>query len=304
MGLLPMDMDILPPSDDRVFKLILTMEDAKPVLIDLVSAILGRCVVDVEIRNNDMPAGDVDEKMERLDINCKLDDGTQVSIEMQASQIEELITGLHKNLKGKSIFYLCDLHSSQPSKGISYDQLAQTYQVTFCTYTVFPGNQDYVNTFSLRNNKTNEQFSDAINIIFVELSKLQEIVKKPTDDMTDLEKWAIFFRYANDSKHREKMNEVIESKEALQMASELLMSISQDERERAIFRSRRMYQTDLQSNLATAENRGRRLGRQEGLLEGRQEGKIEIARMMLSASESIEKIMSYTGLTKQEIARL
>ena len=84
------------------------------------------------------------------------------------------------------------------------------------------------------------------------------------------------------------------------MAGELLMSISQDERERAMFRSRRMYQTDLQSNLATAEDRGRRIGQQEG----RQEGKLEIARMMLSAGESIEKIMSYTGLTRQEITRL
>ena len=31
MGLLPMDADILPPSDDRVFKLILTAEESKPV---------------------------------------------------------------------------------------------------------------------------------------------------------------------------------------------------------------------------------------------------------------------------------
>ena len=84
------------------------------------------------------------------------------------------------------------------------------------------------------------------------------------------------------------------------MAGELLMSISQDERERAMFRSRRMYQTDLQSNLATAEDRGRRIGRQEGL----QEGMIKIARMMLSDGEPIEKIMSYTGLTKQEITQL
>ena len=84
------------------------------------------------------------------------------------------------------------------------------------------------------------------------------------------------------------------------MAGELLMCISQDERERAMFRSRRMYQTDLQSNLATAEDRGRRIGRQEGL----QEGMIKIARMMLSDGEPIEKIMSYTGLTKQEITQL
>jgi hypothetical protein len=32
MGLLPMDADILPPSDNRVFKLILTSPTAKPVL--------------------------------------------------------------------------------------------------------------------------------------------------------------------------------------------------------------------------------------------------------------------------------
>jgi len=96
------------------------------------------------------------------------------------------------------------------------------------------------------------------------------------------------------------------------MAGELLMSISQDERERAVFRSRRMYQTDLQSDLATAEDRGERrgriAGRQEGLREGRQEGRqvreVEIARSMIADGEPIEKIMRYTGLTQAEIDRL
>jgi hypothetical protein len=32
------------------------------------------------------------------------------------------------------------------------------------------------------------------------------------------------------------------------MAGDLLMSISQDEKERAVFRRRRMYQTDMASN--------------------------------------------------------
>ena len=84
--------------------------------------------------------------------------------------------------------------------------------------------------------------------------------------MTDLEKWAIFFRYADSERSREKVNEVIASKEELQMAGELLMSISKDERERAVFRSRRMYQTDLMSNLATAEDRGRREGTHDAMI--------------------------------------
>ena len=86
--------------------------------------------------------------------------------------------------------------------------------------------------------------------------------------MTDLEKWAVFFRYASEPEYRETVNEVIASKEVLQMAGNLLMGISQDERERAVFRSRRMYQTDLQSDLATAEDRGERRGRMAGRAEG------------------------------------
>ncbi|MDR1943534.1 MAG: Rpn family recombination-promoting nuclease/putative transposase, partial [Synergistaceae bacterium] len=96
------------------------------------------------------------------DMNCKIDDGSQVDLEMQASRIEEDSDGGHKNLKGKSIYYLCDLHSSQPSKGLRrYDKLAQTYQVTFCSYTVFPNLPDYANSFSMRHDASNGLLSDA-----------------------------------------------------------------------------------------------------------------------------------------------
>ena len=76
------------------------------------------------------------------------------------------------------------------------------------------------------------------------------------------------------------------------MAGNLFMSISQDERERAIFRSRRKFQTDLQSDLATAEDRGRHAG------------KIEIARKLLKRNRPIDEIMEDTGLTYEEIENL
>ena len=293
MGLLPMGADILPPSDDRVFKLILTKQEAKPVLIDLVSSIIKRPVADVEVRNSEIPPNDTQEKAERLDVNCRINDGSQIDLEMQASRIQEESDGKHQNLKGKSIYYLCDLHSSQPSKGVRrYDRLARTYQVTFCSYTVFPERTQYVNSFSLRHDEDNELLSDAIQVVYVELSKLQEIMEKSVDDMTDLEKWAVFFQYASEPTYRETVNEVIASKEVLQMAGNLLMSISQDERERAVFRSRRMYQTDMQSNLATAEDRGERRGR------------IEVARKMLRKNKPIDEIAEDTGLTLEEVQSL
>ncbi len=108
---------------------------------------------------------------------------------MQASPIEEDSDGEHKNIKGKSVYYLCDLHSSQSSKGVRrYDHLARTYQVTFCSYTVFPHRTEYVNSFSLRHDKDNELLSNAIQIYYIELSKLQNLLKKPVETMADLEK--------------------------------------------------------------------------------------------------------------------
>ena len=293
MGLLPMDFDILPPSDDRVFKLILTSPDAKPVLIDLISAILGRPVHDVLVRNNELPAEDTEAKAERFDVNCVMDDGTQIDFEMQASRIQEDADGSYQNLKGKSIYYLCDLHSSQSAKGLRrYDKLSRTYQVTFCSYTVFPDRKGFVNSFSLRHDEDNKLLSDAIHVIYMELSKLQEIMKKSVTDMSDLEKWAVFFQYASEPQARETVNEVIASKEALQMAGNLLMSISKDERERAVFRSRRMYQTDRASDLATAEDRGARNSR------------IEIAQRMLRRNRPVEEIAEDTGLSVEDIETL
>ena len=76
------------------------------------------------------------------------------------------------------------------------------------------------------------------------------------------------------------------------MAGERLMSISQDERERAVFRSRRMYQTDMQSNLATAEDRGRA------------KEKIEIARNLLKLGLPLDQIATATGMSKEDAEQL
>jgi predicted transposase/invertase (TIGR01784 family) len=300
MGLLPMNVDILPAYDDRVFKLLMTAPEAKPALMNLVPAVIKRQIKDVRVRNNEIPPGDTEEKAVRLDINCVTDDGSQVDIEMQSSRIEEKPGGGHKNLKGKSIYYLCDLHSSQTSKGKSYDELARAYQITFCGYTVFPSRSTFINSFSMRHDEDNGLFHDSINVLFVELSKLEELLKKPIGEMTDLEKWALFLRYAGNPDYREVVNKLIESREALDVASDMLMSISQDERERAIFRSRRMYLSDQESNMITVERRGR----EEGRVEGRAEERFDIAKSLLELDVSVDKIVLATGLTREEVEDL
>jgi predicted transposase/invertase (TIGR01784 family) len=304
MAILPIGADILPPSDDRVFKLILTSPEAKPALMDLISAALGRNITEVRVCNNELPSRDTEEKAERLDLNCVIDGGEQIDVEMQASRMKEHLRGEHKNLKGKSIYYLCDLHSSQSAKGKAYDELARSYQVTFCAYTLFPERKAFVNAFSMRHDEDNGLLHDAIHAMFVELSKLDDVIRKSVDDMTDMEKWAVFFRYAENPEYREVVNRVIESKEALDVAGTLLTGISQDQRERAIFRSRRMYQTDLESNLRVAEREGRAEGRAEGFEAGLAKGRAEIAVNMKREGLSVDRIVQLTGLSIEEVEKL
>ena len=168
--------------------------------------------------------------------------------------------------------------------------------MTFSSYTIFANRKEFVNTFSLRHDEDNELLSDAIGLIYVELNKLEQIIKKPVNELTDLEKWSVFLKYADIPAQREKVNKIIESKEALQMAGKLLMSISQNERERAIYLSRKKFQTDMDSDIATAEDRGE----ERGIAKGR----LETARNLKLLGVSMDLISKSTGLSQDEIAKL
>jgi predicted transposase/invertase (TIGR01784 family) len=116
-----------------------------------------------------------------------------------------------------------------------------------------------------------------------------------------------------DKRKRDKINEVIANEEGIAMASEVLISISKDEVERARLMSEYKYVVDLQSKVVQAEREGIQKGRQEGLQKGRQEGlqkgrkeglqqgKLEIAKALKDIGDPIEKIVRVTGLTEQQI---
>ena len=287
MIILPPDMDILSPVDDHIFKTLLTHPEAKPILIDVLSSSMNRNVTDAVVRNNELPITDENEKGERLDVNCIIDNKDQADVEMHGTHIEE-IDGGHTNFINKYMYYLTDLHSSQPSKGKKYYELARTYQITFCNYTIYPHRANYITRASMRTEE-GTQVTDQINFILIELSKLDKILKKPVNKLTPLEMWSIFFKFAPDTKHRSIINRIIAEKEELRMASALLIEISQDEHQRAKNRSRRMYETDMTSNLLTAETRGE------------MKKALEIAKTLKTLGDPIEKIITATGLTQAEI---
>jgi predicted transposase/invertase (TIGR01784 family) len=261
-------------------------------------------VKEVTVRNTELPISDVLEKRERFDVCCEIDGGDQVELEMQADPVEgdSFLRG-HTNIKGRAIHNLCDLHSSQKSVGVPYRRLARTYQITFYGYTVFEDHENCFNRFSFRNEEGAELL-DAVNILFVELSKLKQLQQKRVDEMTGAEMWAIFLDWANKPEHRTLLMEIIAARKEIKMAYDLLMNISQDADERACYRARRKFQIDLEHNRIDFFKKGMLEGKRQGKPDSKLDYELEIARILLASEISIDFIVKITGLSPDKIQML
>jgi predicted transposase/invertase (TIGR01784 family) len=280
--------ELLPPAEDGVFKTLMTHPDAQPILRDVVESYLRFPVIRVEVRNAELPIADINEKRERFDVNCTVGDGTQCEIEMQS----EAISGdnqrtNHKIVKSRAVYHLCDLHSGQSGRNIRYDKLMRSFQITFCGYTVFSEREDFISRFSLRD-ENGVELSDAVGIIFVELTKLGGVMKKPVKTMIGEEFWALFLAIGSDPAHGDLLKKMIAARREIGMAVELLQTISRDENERARFRARRKFQMDMEHSLIVA----------------RDEAMLTVAKNMITDSEPLEKIIRYTGLNHAELESL
>ena len=271
-----------------MIKTLLTHPEAKPILRDIVESYLRFPVVKVEVRNVELPISDINEKRERFDVNCTVNDGSQFDVEMQSEAMSgDSLKTSHRIVKARAIYHLCDLHSSQEGRSIRYDKLLRSFQMTFCGYTLFPERESFISRSSFKD-ENGMELSDAVGIIFVELTKLSNLIKKPIKTMTGEEIWSLFFAYGSDQKHRELLNEIMKVRREVKMAAELLQSISKDEIERARFRSRRMFRMDMEHNLIAA----------------RDEGIMSVAKRLLQRNRPMDEIIEDTGLTREEIESL
>jgi predicted transposase/invertase (TIGR01784 family) len=126
--------------------------------------------------------------------------------------------------------------------------------------------------------------------------------------VTAAEQWAVYFRYVTDRSKRTKINEVIANEEGIAMASEVLITISKDDAERARLRSEWKYEMDFQSKMVEAKREGwkagQKAGQKAGRKEGEKEGRKKVALNLKNLGISVEQIVQVTGLSIEDIAKL
>ena len=275
---------------DNVFKAVFTRNTpaSQGALSKLISAMIGREVSIIALSANEPPIDNLRDRQTRFDINCRAENGELVNVEMSLNPDPFEPVRLE--------FHAGKLFTGQDIRGAdkTYNDLKQAYQIAILVKECFFQDEVFFHTFEYYDPIHRVSLNGRSRIITLELSKLDEVVEKPIEKMSVQEFWAIYFRYITDKSKRRKINEIVEREEGIAMASEVLMTISRDEVERARLMSEYKYQLDTQSKLVHAQRKGREEGREEGRQEGLREGERNIIKLLKSGKSPEEIIRDYS----------
>ena len=218
---IPKDCDLLDPKEDSTFKTLFIQEGEKTkiALKSLIKAIIGREPRTVQVIDNELPKNIKKAKDIRLDLQCKMEDGDLINIEMQTCMSND-------NLKNRVLYYASRMMSTIDMKGKSYSDLPKVYHVMFTNFQLFDNHSRYLQTFRIQNEEQ-ETMSECMQFIFIQMNMFQ-IGGKKIGNLLDIEKWIIFLRDSTDKEKRDLLNSIMGSDEGIREAGEILMAISKD----------------------------------------------------------------------------
>ncbi len=192
----------------------------------------------------------------------------------------------------KSLTYLTRIYGTRLEIGEKYRNQPKVTQYNFCVSSHVSGINEFETDFLFMDRKTTNIISDKIEGYIYRLDKLDDVVY---DDARKEELRRIM-----------KMMYAKTKEERLEIAkgSEILMDLAQVMEEFVNDETVLKYKSLAGKNEEIARRNGRREGREEGRKEERVTRSMEIAKNLLKDHLDINKIMQYTGLTKQEVMKL
>ena len=229
-------------------------------------------------------------KNTRLDVYVEDKDGNVADIEMQTTDTKSVINyderderTIIRELPLRTRYYQNIIGTNMLRKGMHYRELKKAYVIFICTFDPFgAGLPVYHFTYRCKED-CNLQMGDLTENIFLNVKAA---------DKTDDEELAAFLRYVNgqkpDSSFTKKLDE-----EATRIKN------NDDWRLKAMTLD--MEIQDMKKRIAKRE---REKGKQEGLKEGAQNSKIEIAKAMLADGMEIAKVAKLTNLSVKEVTAL
>jgi predicted transposase/invertase (TIGR01784 family) len=264
--------------------------------------LIERTVTVETIIANEPPIDDLRQRYLRFDVACKTGKGEPVNVEMSFNP--DASEPVRLEYHAARLFTGQDMHG----KTKDYDDLKETYQIAILAKERFFPDENFTHNFLYYDPDNSVSLGGKIRIITVELVKTGPVVDKPIEEMTNAERWAVFFQYLTDEEKRGKIIEIINHEEGIAMALETLANVTQDEVEYARMSTLLKSELDWQSRETNARRKGLRegftKGHDEGLAEGRNEANLENAQKMKTMGFLAEQIQAVTGLSIETITQL
>ena len=294
------EVDMLPLSNDYVFKRIFGKGGNERILKSLLEAILKIHIQKIEIKNPEIPKETIDEKLSILDIRAEINEDTIIDIEMQVGNT----TAIDRRL----VVYNAKLIAGDIKVSEEYSKAKDTIVICILNDNVLKRNA-YLSLAMLKYEETEEiryvdmgykkedsYLTKMCKYYIIELPKFKK--KKPK--VADLlEKW--LYVIGGDQKM---MDECKDENEEIKEAVKQLKEMSADEYERELYEIRERSRLTYNTEMNEARRKGLAEGRAEGKAEGKAEEKREIAKKMKEKGLSIELIQEITKLSLEEIASL
>ena len=286
------EVNMLPLSNDYVFKRIFGKGGNEKILKSLLEAILKINIQKIEVKNPEIPKEAIDEKLSILDIKAEINENTIIDVELQV--------GNTTSIERRLVVYNAKLIAGEIKVSEKYQKAKDTIVICIMNDNVIKRNA-YLSLAMLKYEKTEEiryvdmkyekeeeYLTDMVKYYIIELPKFKK--KKPK--VADLlEKW--LYVIGGD---RKMMEECKKENEEIKEAVEQLTQMSADEYERELYeireRSRLTYNTEMYE------------ARRKGIEEGKKQDRKEIAKKMKEKGTDITYIIEITGLTEEEIKEL
>ena len=269
--------DMISASHDVVFKALFVRDP------DILRAFL-RDILDlpltendtIEILNPELIPEAADGKLSRLDIHVTMG-SRKFNIEMQASR---------KGFSAERVlYYWCELYSEKLSAGKKYEELEQSYSVNILGFRYLDCD-GYHSSYSIREDKRYEQFTDKLSIHIFELPKVpKEIVRGDNKQL-----WMELIRA--ESEEALEMVRTAAKDPAMQKAIDELYEINADTILRERIRQRDKAIRDYENDMAVARSEGM-LNILTGLV---RDGILTIAEAAERAGMSVDSFRAKTGI--------
>jgi predicted transposase/invertase (TIGR01784 family) len=279
-------MERLNPLNDYIFKRL--MEDAERLIVFL-NAVLGaqdqNKLVSLEIIDNKELTGEmIFDKAGRLDVRAKTADGMQIDIEVQLTN--------QYNMEKRTIYYWGKLFLEGLKQGEDYINLAKVITVNILDFEYLKIDRFHTKYHLWEDENKDYLLTDVMEIHFIELPKFTRLAQK---DFTGnpLHRW---LKFLDQKTSEEELKELTEMDQVIKSATEKLEYLSSDPETIALYRAREDALHERANMISSAKAEGRK--------EGREEGKLAMAKNLLSLGVDAETVAKAAELPAAKILEL